>query len=188
MISRMILCAMVMMTCAAGVAYAGGKTESLIADGPKGGWQIFGHGVLDSVGDMDAKEVLIDVNWSQSTWGVGGMFVTKKAINAKKLKAIRVEAKTMSGSKPRVFGGISTPDDANMVLGPDNGIEIGSEFREVTLPVAQMKKDKPDVTSRMFTSNDWDKVQVFKILFSKPQSNAPEQDKIVFRNPELIFE
>jgi len=47
---------------------------SLLNAGPKGGWFIFGYGVMDSASEPENKGFLIDVDWSKSVWGVGSMF------------------------------------------------------------------------------------------------------------------
>ena len=159
---------------------------SLLNPGPKGGWFIFGYGVMDSASEPGNKGFLIDVDWSKSVWGVGSMFNMQEPINGKKLKGIRAKIRTTRGSQTKVFAAVSTKDDANLVFHRTKAFSVTNQWQSFTFPISGMTKSKPDITSRLFTDDDWDKIQVVKILFTKANSGVMK-DKIFVQSPELIF-
>ena len=160
---------------------------SLLNPGPKAGWFIFGYGVMDSASEPGNQGFLIDVDWSKSVWGVGSMFTMEKPINGKKLKGIRAKVKTMNGSKTKVFAAISTKDDANLVSGRAKAFPVTDQWQLFTFPISGMIKRKPDITSRMFTNDDWNNIQIVKFLFTKANSGVVK-DKIFVKSPELVFD
>ncbi len=164
------------------------QNQLLIGDGAKAGWTIFGQGVLDSSAQPENGEITIDVGWLESVWGIGCLYTTPQPVNGKKLKSIQVSVKTMNGSKTKIFAAIATKDDANLVFEVGKAKDITAEAQTILINVADMIKDKPDVTSRTFSDADWDKVQVIKLLFAKPVGDNTEQDRIIIQNPTLIFQ
>jgi hypothetical protein len=170
------------------ITHAQTQNQLLIGEGTKAGWTIFGQGVLDSSAQPQSGEVTVDVGWLESVWGIGCFYTTPQPVNGKKLKAIQVSVKTVNGSKTKIFAAVSTMDDANLVLDIGNAKDITAEAQTITINVAELIKDKPDVTSRTFTDADWDKIQVIKLLFAKPVGDNTEQDRIIIQNPTLIFQ
>ncbi len=165
----------------------GGDNISLLKPGAKGGWFVFGYGVMDSASEPGNSGFLIDLDWNKSVWGVGAMFNMDRPIKGKKLKAVRAKIKTLSGSKTEVFAAVATKDDANLVYNKNKAFEISDKWQVFTFPVSGMIKSKPDITSRLFSDSDWSKIQVVKILFTKATSGAMK-DKILVQDPELIFD
>ena len=165
----------------------GEDSFSLLKPGPKGGWFIFGYGVMDSASEPGNKGFLIDVDWSKSVWGVGSMFSMEKPVKGKKLKAVRAKVKTMNGSKTKVFAAISTKDDANLVSSSTKAFPLTDQWQLFTFPISGMIKSKPDITSRMFTNDDWNNIQIVKLLFAKANSGKMK-DKIFVHSPELVFD
>jgi hypothetical protein len=163
------------------------EAQLLITSDKNAGWRAFGVGVLDSTGNTDKEVFSIDIDWKLSTWGVGCMHVMKESVKGKKLKGIRVKVKTANGSQTKVFAAVSTIDDANLVFKKSKAFPVTDRWLLFTFPVSGMIKSKPDVTSRMFTDDDWDMIQIVKFLFTKADSGVMK-DKIFIQSPELIFE
>ncbi len=160
---------------------------SLLKPAAKGGWFVFGYGVMDSASEPGNSGFLIDLDWSKSVWGVGAMFNMNDPVKGKKLKAVRAKIKTLSGSKTKVFAAVATKDDANLVYNKNKAFEVSDDWQVFTFPVSGMIKDKPDITSRLFTDDDWNKIQVVKILFTKATTGVMK-DKIFVQDPELVFD
>ena len=163
------------------------QTHLLITTDKNAGWKAFGVGVLDSTGNAEKKAFSIDVDWKRSTWGVGCIHALKKPIKGKRLKGIRVKVKTANGSQAKVFAAVSTKDDANLVFNRTMAFPVTDQWQLFTFPISGMIKSKPDITSRMFADDDWDKIQIVKILFTKAKSGVVK-DKIFIKSPELIFD
>ncbi len=155
---------------------------------PTGGWRFFGHGLLVASADQDQREILIDINWTESNWGVGGMFTLDRPLNTGKPASVEVEVRTVSGTDTGVFGGLATTDDANIVLGKSAAIPITTDWQTITLPVTSMKPERPDINSKNFNHNDWARIQVVKLLFAKPDNRAHAYDMILIRNPRLVMD
>ncbi len=153
-----------------------------------GGWQIFGYGIMDRSADIESKEILLNVSWSESIWGVGGMYTLPQPVDGHKLYALRARVRTLNGTSTQVYAGVSTADDANLIIPRSDAIEITDEWQVVTFPITDMIKDKPNIDSPTFTMSDWDKIQIVKLLFTKPEDEpATDLEDISIQSPELIF-
>ncbi len=160
---------------------------SLLDDTEKGGWQFFGFGILDSGFDNTNNEIVIDVDWNSSNWGIGGMYDLGQPIDGRKIKEIRIKVKTDKGTETKIFGGFSTPDDANISIDSNMAFEIIDQWQIISLPVSHMRPTKPSKDSPNFSDDDWSKIQITKILFLKPKSPSNVQGKIYIKDPELIL-
>ncbi len=169
-------------------AVAAESEQSLMRDDFRGGWQIFGYAAMDSAANVLDKEVLVDVDWSRATWGVGAMHTLKKPIDGRKLKAIRADIMTINGSRPTVHCGIATSADASLEAYRRDAVTISDSWTSVSFAIADMRKAKPELTSPAFTRANWKDIQVVKFLISKPESTEIALDKILIRNPVLVFE
>ncbi len=158
----------------------------LMTDGPKGGWLIFGQGVLDSSVDAEEKAIQIDVNWTAASWGIGGLVTLAKPINGKMVKEIRLVAKTAKGSKTAIFAGVATTEKANLAYPASRAITLSDQWQEIAIPIRKMVPDRPDADSKMFVEEDWEKIQIIKLLFTKPESETVSDDRIMIQNPVLI--
>ena len=166
------------------------KSQSLLtSESEKGGWSIFGHGLLDSGYSQESGELKINVNWAVSKWGIGGAYTLDTSIDGRELDAIRMEAKSEGGTKPKVVVGISTKEDANLVIPIDKAVSINDEWQSLLFDIKDMVDDKPEETSKVFDNeNDWEKIQIIKFLVLKPDGKGDEQNDILLRNPELIYQ
>lgn len=153
----------------------------------KGGWQAFGQGVQDSAVNLKDLDVILAVDWNESKWGVGSMFTLKDPFEGKTITKIRMKVKSLNGSACKIYAGVATSDDANLVYSREQAIEVTKEWKEVTFSVTAMKKDKPNAASRPFTEGDYAKIQIIKVLFSKPDPITTIKDQLMFRNPSLIL-
>jgi porin len=165
----------------------GNTSLELIRKTNKCGWLIFGQGVLDSTADIESCELMVQVDWHKSVWGVGGMYTLNNPINGQDIYAVQVEIRTLKGSKVRAYAGIATTDDANMMSDRKRALPVSEEWEVFTFPISQMRNERPDVTSRDFTNKDWKRVQRIKLLFVKPLQEAVNQDDIFIRNPKLVM-
>jgi len=50
-----------------------------------------------------------------------------------------------------------------------------------------LKPYKPDAASIVFTAEDWIHIEIIKILFTKPENSQYLDEKIIIRDPVLIF-
>ncbi len=150
-------------------------------------WLLFGHGVQDSSINAGIGEVVIDVNWQQAAWGVGGLIAFDQPIDGRRVTSLVVEVMTLNGMPTRVVAGVATADDAHMIFPHDRGYEVTSRMQTLTFPFADFVRDKPEVTSRDFAVSDWQKVQQVKLLFLKPESDSAGDDRIFIRNPILVM-
>ncbi len=153
----------------------------------KGGWRGFGNALADSSADTQSNEFMLDINWSNATWGVGALFELEAPINGKKVKAIRVEIKTVEGSQTRVFAGLATAQEANIAQNSRLALKVKEEWKTMEFPISEMRPDKPEKTSPDFTDADWQKIKLVKLVFLKPAEMTIATDIIRIRNPELIF-
>ncbi len=151
-------------------------------------WRAFGSGVRDSLLDISAQKIEIDVSWPQSTWGVGGMIKLPQAINGRSIKAIRLECRTENVSKTKLYLNAATHDDANITSGRERAMAVTQSWQTFEFLLAKMTGDKPDITSRDFTPDRWQQIQVFKFLFTKPVAESSRVDRIIIRNPHLIYD
>ncbi len=163
-------------------------TSLLNENTPLGGWRGIGTGYADGTADMDLKEIQIDVIWSNATWGVGLLYALKPSINGKKVKAIKVEIRTVEGSMTKVIGGLASENNAHIAQNARLAEKITNTWRTVTFPVAEMRPDKPEKNSPKFGSKDWTSVNLVKLIFMKPESGEIDSDIIRVRNPELVME
>ena len=154
---------------------------------PKGGWQLFGAGLLDSAVDVAKSEFVIQVDWSQSTWGVGGMFTLDSPIGSENLSAIQLEVRTKKGSKAKIYTELATLGDANVVFPRNKAKDVTNKWQTLISPVADMINDRPNRSSTEFVNADWKKIRIIKILFATPEEESPAADDIFIRDPELIF-
>jgi hypothetical protein len=154
----------------------------------KGGWRGFGNALSDSSADTQSNEFMLDVNWSNATWGVGALFELEAPINGKKVKAIRADIKTVEGSQTRVIAGLATAQEANISQNSRLALKTKDEWKTMEFPISEMRPDKPEKTSPDFTEADWQKIKLVKLIFLKPAEMTSTNDIIRIRNPELIFE
>ncbi len=159
----------------------------LISNEDKCGWLIFGYGVMDSVTHCDDREINMDVNWEHATWGVGGMFTFEQPLNGKSIRFVQAEIKSANGFETKVYAGLSTKDDANIIGDQRKALTVSNKWEMYNFPITQMYGERPDITSRDFNENDWGNIQIVKILFTKPEHTANGNDKILIRNPKLVL-
>ncbi len=153
----------------------------------KGGWQGFGLGFEDSAINVKEKEIKIHVNWERATWGIGTIHSLPLPMNGKNIRAIRIKAKTEKGSQTKIYTGVATKDDASMEIERKKALPLTDQWQNFEFPVSEMVISKPEATSRSFLSADWEKIQIFKVLFAKPEKGQVMRDVILIRNPELIM-
>ena len=158
-------------------------------DKKKGGWLVFGNGVLDSSVDSKTKKIIIDLDWGESKWGLGCMYDLGAPLGDKKVQNIRLKVKTKNGSGTRLYAGVATADDANLVHPRPLAFKVTKEWQEILVSISKMIPDMPNANSQVFNNkDDYEKIQSIKILFTKPSESSPKNDRISILNPELIFE
>ncbi len=160
----------------------------LLNDSERGGWRFFGYGLLDSGIDENNGEIVVDVDWNSSNWGIGGMYELRRPIDGRNIKEIRIKVKTTHGTETKFFGGFATHDDANISIDNNMAFEIIDQWQIISLPISQMRPTKPSKHSPNFSDEDWNKIQIVKILFLKPQSATNKLEKIYIKDPEIIVE
>ena len=161
---------------------------TLIKNEPKAGWKFFGGGLLDHGFNKSKSEIMANIDWSQSTWGVGCMHTLSNPVGENKPTAIRVKIRTEKGSATKVYAGVSTKNDANMAISRSDAISVTDTWQTVTFPISNLVKDMPNKSSMRFMDSDWKKIQTIKLLFTKPETGKALRDDIVIRDPELIFD
>ncbi len=159
---------------------------SLLNNAERGGWRFFGFGVLDSELDKNNDEIIVDVDWNSSNWGIGGMYELAQPIDGRNIKEIRIKVKTTHGTETKFFGGFATKDDANLSVDSNMAFEIIDQWQIISLPISHMRPTKPSKHSPNFSDEDWNKIQIVKILFMKPESIAKKHEKIYIKDPEII--
>ena len=164
------------------------NTRVLINSEPKGGWRLFGSGLLDSAVDIPKSEIIINVDWMKSSWGIGGMFTWDAPIIDKNLSAIQVDVRTKKGSKTKIYAGMATKKDANLIFPRTKAKDVTNQWQTFIFTVSEMIKDMPNASSVEFTDGDWRKIQIIKVLFTTPEKKDVPRDDILIRNPELIYD
>jgi hypothetical protein len=81
---------------------------------------------------------------------------------------------------------MATKDDASMEIMPKKALPLTDQWQNFEFPISEMISCKPEATSRGFGPADWDKIQIFKLLFTKPEGQVM-QEVIMIRNPEIIM-
>ncbi len=168
-------------------AIAGAANLPLVNNDLLGGWRFFGNGLVDTGADLQNNEWFIEVDWRQSTWGIGGMFTLPEVIDGRKLQAVRIRVRTKYGSKPLAYAGIATANDANLIVPIHQAKEVGERWQIIDFSRSQMINAKPEQTSANFSENDWNKIKIIKILFAKPEDQTYVNDELLISQPELIF-
>jgi len=168
-------------------AHSDPTVVSMMKNSTYGGWQAFGLGVMDWQVKAIDRELYIDIGWHQASWGIGGLYVLDKPIDGKSLHAIRFKIKSVGGTKTSVYAGLATKDDANLIIDLENAIPVTEKWQTILLPMFNLKPFKPDATSIAFTAEDWNHIEIIKILLTKPENSQYLDEKIIIRNPVLIF-
>jgi len=156
-------------------------------DHPKGGWRGFGVGYDDSTVNLRKNEIQIIANWKRATWGVGMMFSLDQPIDGKGIKAIRAKVKSSNGSPITIFAGLSTKNDANIEVPRNKALEITNKWQIFEFPVREMVPLKPSHDAPLFSDSDWQKIQLIKLIITKPATTTISEDVIFVRNPEFVL-
>ncbi len=173
----------------AAVAVCADPADNILLDrtDPRGGWKGFGMGFDDAGVNLKENEIVLHATWSNSTWGVGMKFDLRDTLDGRTVRAVRFRVRTENGSRSRVYAGLSTVDGASVEISRKRALEIGKSWQIVDFPVSEMVYEEPDLNSRMFTDGDWKNIKSVKLLFTKPDRQSANQEKIIIRRPELVL-
>ena len=167
--------------------YSDPTVVSMMKESTYGGWQAFGFGVMHWQVKPKNREIYIDIGWHGANWGIGGSYVLDKPIDGKSLHAIRLKVKTFGGTKTSVYAGLATKDGANLIIDSEKALPVTKTWQTISIPLFNLKPYKPDAASIAFTAEDWNHIEIIKILFTKPENSQYLDEKIVIRDPVLIF-
>ncbi len=155
-------------------------------DHRRGGWQGFGTGLDDAGFDKGKNEIVLQVNWARASWGVGVMHTLENPVDGRAIYAIRVKVKSRKGSKTKIYAGLATKEDATMELPREKSIAVTDQWQIIEFPISEMIFKKPELTSQKFGPDDWEKLQIVKLLFTR-QNNNDSKDTIYIAKPKIVY-
>lgn len=147
----------------------------------------FGQAVLDWVVEPDTESINIEVDWSSASWGIGVELLLNEPINLKEVAEIEAQVHTNYGSSTKVYLMVATADDANLAFPAPLAYQVTSVPEKFIFQVDEMVRYKPDVDSKNFRKEDWQRVDRIKFILTKPKNSTENLELITISKPQFVY-
>ncbi len=153
------------------------------ASAPHGGWRSFGYGVQDLEYNARDQELIVRVDWSESTWGVGVTFTVDIPADRIGGSSFAAYCKTITGSTPALYGGAATVDARELETKRAQASTLNNGWQVVKLRLDDMQS----VAHGTVKATSETSIREIKFLIAKPKAPANATEYIIIRRPALQY-